>query len=92
MNQNISRLCSIASKNSRLIIGLMSGTSLDGLDVALCRFTGSGPETAIELVHFETISYDDHFKEEIRSIFSKRRSSFVQKQEDHRPTRSEPIY
>ncbi len=72
MNQNISKLCGIASKDSRLIIGLMSGTSLDGLDVALCRFTGSGPETKIELLHFDTIAYDDHFKEEIRSIFSKR--------------------
>lgn len=72
MNQNISKLCSIASKDARLIIGLMSGTSLDGLDVALCRFTGSGAGTKIELVHFDTIAYNDHFKEEIRSIFSKR--------------------
>lgn len=72
MNKNISRLHHIASKDSRLIIGLMSGTSLDGLDVALCRFTGSGPETRIELQQFSTIAYNDHFKNEIRSIFSKR--------------------
>lgn len=72
MNKNLHKLCGIAAKPSRLIIGLMSGTSLDGLDVALCRFTGSGPETQIELVRFETYSYDVHFKEEIRSVFSKR--------------------
>ncbi len=72
MNKNINRLCSISSQDSRLIIGLMSGTSLDGLDIALCRFTGSGLKTRIELLHFDTISYDDHFKDEIRSIFSKR--------------------
>lgn len=72
MNHNLNKLCGIASKESRLIIGLMSGTSLDGLDVALCRFVGSGRETKIDLVHFETISYQENFKKEIRSIFSKR--------------------
>jgi anhydro-N-acetylmuramic acid kinase len=72
MNHNLNKLCGIASKESRLIIGLMSGTSLDGLDVALCRFEGSGRETKIDLVHFETISYQEDFKKQIRSIFSKR--------------------
>lgn len=72
MNKNLNRLCGIAAKPTRLIIGLMSGTSLDGLDVALCRFTGSGPETRIELVQFETYSYETRFKEEIRSVFSKK--------------------
>ncbi|MES2331394.1 MAG: anhydro-N-acetylmuramic acid kinase [Bacteroidota bacterium] len=72
MNKNIKLLHAIAAKDSRLIIGLMSGTSLDGLDIALCRFTGSGPETRIALLEFATIGYDDHFKNEIRSVFSKR--------------------
>jgi anhydro-N-acetylmuramic acid kinase len=72
MNKNIHRLYQIAAKEERLIIGLMSGTSLDGLDVALCRFTGSGSETGIELLQFATIAYNEHFKSEIRSIFSKR--------------------
>ena len=71
MNKNLTRLCNIASKNSRMIIGLMSGTSLDGLDVALCCFTGSGQDTKIEIVQFDTVSYDSSFKEEIRSVFSK---------------------
>ena len=72
MNKNISQLYNIASKESRLIIGLMSGTSLDGLDVALCRCVGSGSESKIEVVHFDTVSYQPSFKEEIRSVFAKR--------------------
>lgn len=72
MNNNIAKLYNIANKPERLIIGLMSGTSLDGLDVALCRFTGSGTNTKIELLQFETIAYNIDFKEEIKSIFSKR--------------------
>ncbi len=72
MNNNIAKLYQIANKPQRLIIGLMSGTSLDGLDVALCRFTGSGTNTKIELLQFETIAYNCDFKDEIKSIFSKR--------------------
>jgi anhydro-N-acetylmuramic acid kinase len=72
VNSNINKLYKIAQKHSRLIIGLMSGTSVDGLDVALCRFTGSGLETKIEVLFFETVSYNDGFKEEIKSIFAKK--------------------
>ena len=71
MNKNLSRLCHIASKESRIIIGLMSGTSLDGLDVAVCRFAHSGQDTKIEIIQFDTVPYDHSFKEEIRSVFSK---------------------
>ena len=71
MNKNISHLYNIAQKETRLIIGLMSGTSLDGLDVALCSFKGSGINTEMELLHFETISYNEEFKNEIKTIFSK---------------------
>ncbi len=75
MNPQIKKLATIANKAERLIIGLMSGTSLDGLDIALCRFRGIGLETEIELVAFETIPYDSDFKDEIRSIFSKQEVS-----------------
>lgn len=72
MNKNIAHLYNIAQKENRKIIGLMSGTSLDGLDVALCNFKGSGKETEMILLHFETVPYDDFFKKEIKSIFSKK--------------------
>jgi anhydro-N-acetylmuramic acid kinase len=78
MNQNIDKLYKIAQKEERLIIGLMSGTSMDGLDVALCKFRGSGGETEVEVVAFETVSFDEEIKDEIRKIFAKSTIDFQQ--------------
>lgn len=72
MNSNIKKLYQIANKDARKIIGLMSGTSVDGLDVALCQVSGSGMETKIQLMQFETVPYEADFKEEVKSIFSKK--------------------
>jgi len=72
MNLNIKKLNEINIKKERLIIGLMSGTSFDGLDIALCKITGHGRETVLELLNFETKEYPVEFKEELKSIFSRR--------------------
>lgn len=72
MNANIDRLYKMALKPLRVIIGLMSGTSVDGLDVALCKCHGSGNDTTVEILEFETIPYDEEYKKEIKSIFSTR--------------------
>ena len=72
MKKNIKRLHDISLKKKKMVIGLMSGTSFDGLDVALCRIKGSGLKTKIELVKFETAAYQPEFKEELKTIFSRR--------------------
>lgn len=78
MNPNIEKLYRIANKPSRLIIGLMSGTSLDGLDIALCRFEGNGASLHASVLQFETVPYQDDFKAAIRSVFSKQQVSLEQ--------------
>jgi anhydro-N-acetylmuramic acid kinase len=76
MNANLTQLFQIAQKPERRIIGLMSGTSLDGLDVALCRFSGSGTDTWVVVEAFETVVYSEDTKEEIRKIFARPQIAF----------------
>lgn len=68
----IEKLYLIAKKDSRFIIGLMSGTSLDGLDIALCKISHSGKSTVVSLANFITMDYNDEFRTYIRAIFAKR--------------------
>lgn len=72
MNQHIQRLQEIAGKKKRRIIGLMSGTSLDGLDVALCEIEGRGEDMKLTLKHFDTKIYSATFKAEVRKVFSQK--------------------
>lgn len=71
MNKNIDALVNIANKSTRKIIGLMSGTSLDGLDIALCSVNGNGMHTNIIIDAFETVNYSIDFKANVKEIFSK---------------------
>lgn len=70
MNANIEALYRIAGKHERTILGLMSGTSLDGLDIAICKFLGSGTHTKLNVTHYTTIPYTEDFKAAVRKIFS----------------------
>jgi len=76
MNKNISALHELAQKNTRKIIGLMSGTSLDGLDIALCSISGAGENTIVKIEEFETISYNEEIKTEIRKVFAQKTIDF----------------
>jgi anhydro-N-acetylmuramic acid kinase len=71
MNTNISKLYKISRKQTRTIVGLMSGTSLDGLDIALCSVSGSGHNTKVALRKFTTVPYDDEIRRKILRVFAK---------------------
>jgi anhydro-N-acetylmuramic acid kinase len=50
-------LLKIASRDPRTIVGLMSGTSHDGIDAAVVEVSGSGEALAVELVRFDCVPF-----------------------------------
>lgn len=69
MHSSLLKLIS-REKKPRLVIGLMSGTSLDGLDIALCKVEGSGKSTQFELLEFDSIAYGPDYLELIEPLFA----------------------
>jgi len=59
----IENLIRLREKESRHVIGLMSGTSCDGIDACLARITGNGLSTRVDIIGFETYPYKNEIRE-----------------------------
>ncbi len=53
-----------------LAVGLMSGTSLDGIDAALVEITGVNETTRLELLKFNSYPFTEAVKERIKAALS----------------------
>jgi len=58
-------LTRLITKPERLVCGIMSGTSVDAIDVALVRIRGGGASTRITLLHFREILYAEELQNRI---------------------------
>ncbi|MEX0988651.1 MAG: anhydro-N-acetylmuramic acid kinase [Bacteroidales bacterium] len=56
--------------DNHLVLGLMSGTSLDGVDLALCNFNYAKNGTTWRLLAAETIPYPYYLKEKLEDALS----------------------
>ncbi|ERM16425.1 anhydro-N-acetylmuramic acid kinase AnmK [Brevibacillus laterosporus] len=57
------------------VIGLMSGTSLDGIDVALVDIQGTGYDSQVKLLDFMTLPFPQSVRDEIMDSLSLERSN-----------------
>jgi len=55
---------------SMKIVGIMSGTSLDGLDLALCEFKRIDRHVTFDLLAAQTFEYTNEWKERLQTIFN----------------------
>ncbi len=60
----------IYSMKENLAIGLMSGTSADGVDAALIKISENGLRTKIQLIEFETFPYPAEIQEMVLAASS----------------------
>ncbi len=69
------KIVQLWSKNEKVVAGIMSGTSVDGVDVAITKIKGNHLETEVELLAFECFNYTKKIRSEIFKLFEKSSSS-----------------
>ncbi len=70
----LERLMHVATKYSRRIIGIMSGTSLDAVDVAMVRIKKHGLNAEVRLEHFRSYPYPPKVRAVVRDLFDPKKS------------------
>lgn len=55
-------------KNTYIVAGLMSGTSLDGLDIAVCKFELKDHKWNYDILEATTIDYDDARRNGLKNV------------------------
>jgi len=68
MSEMLQNLFRIIQKPRRLIVGLMSGTSADGVDAALVEVEGSGVGTKARLIAFECLPYPPALRADVLAL------------------------
>lgn len=68
-------ILSLLEKPSRLVVGIMSGTSADGVDVALCQITGHGLDSQIQQLDFYFQPFSSEIREQILHLASGEQAS-----------------
>jgi anhydro-N-acetylmuramic acid kinase len=62
---SLERLLRATRKHERLCVGLISGTSVDGAEAALCRVRGTGPAASLELVAHLTLPFEKELQDRV---------------------------
>lgn len=72
-----------SEKHSLEAIGLMSGTSLDGLDIAWCSFGQTGNQWTFQILAAETLPYPAHWEKRLRGAISLTGEDLMQLHSDY---------
>lgn len=64
----LARLLALRARPSRLVVGLLSGTSADGTDAAVCEIHGCGLSTRVRVLSFVTTPFSRELSERILTL------------------------
>jgi anhydro-N-acetylmuramic acid kinase len=65
-------MSSRAQERGMLVLGLMSGTSADGIDIALARISGAPPRVKARLLNHTAVKFPAHVRAEILRVAEQR--------------------
>jgi len=60
----------LSSKSSYIVLGVMSGTSLDGLDLAVVKLNVNNHKWSYDLLYGESLEYSTSWKNKLKNAFS----------------------
>ena len=58
----MSQLLEYRNRSARTVAGVMSGTSMDGIDVALIEISGTGVSLTFRLLHHDSVNFPDELR------------------------------
>lgn len=64
------RFIKVANQKSRVVVGLMSGTSHDGVDAIVARIAGSGAKARVKLLGHSRLPYPKLLRERVAQAFN----------------------
>ena len=70
----VERLIDVTRKKQRVVVGLMSGTSVDAIDAVLVRITGVASGAKIEKIAFGSYPYPEEIRTRINTLFDKEKA------------------
>ena len=62
------RLTRLSTKSRKVVLGLMSGTSADGIDAALVEIRNHGLHTRVHLIEHTTVPYSPRMREAVLAL------------------------
>jgi len=68
MTEGTNILQNPAKRNARFAVGLMSGTSMDGIDAALVRLTGPAERPRVRLLAFDSLPYPPEVRQWVMGV------------------------
>ncbi|MDQ3019335.1 MAG: anhydro-N-acetylmuramic acid kinase [Bacteroidota bacterium] len=71
----MNKFISLFAKNQKIVAGILSGTSVDAVDVALVRISGCGVNTRVSVIDFESYPISTKLKKFILKCSSKKKSN-----------------
>ena len=67
---HLKKLLEVINKEERIVIGLMSGTSADGVSAIIAKVKKCGIETSFKLIAYKTYPYPKKIREKIFELFN----------------------
>ncbi len=67
---NLSPLIKLSQQKSNIVLGIISGTSMDGIDLAWVKFNQKGATSSFKVLQLKTLSIAPSLKKDLLQIYS----------------------